>query len=73
MGLEYKRIMKNEARIGRYLTNEAGKETESTDQESRKVNAVRTKKELPKRVHSRVLHQGHSKSRKEFAKFGAMK
>lgn len=73
MGLEYKRIMKNEARTGRYLINKAGKETENTDRDSRKVNAVGTKKELPKRIHSGVLHQGRSKSCKEFSKFGAMK
>lgn len=39
MGLEYKRIMTNEARTERYLTKDAGKGRESTDQESRKVNA----------------------------------
>lgn len=63
--------MKNEARTERYLTNEAGKETESIDQES-KVNAVGTKKELPKSIHSGFLHQGQSKSCKEFAEFGAI-
>lgn len=71
MGLKYKRIMKDKAKPGRYLTNEAGKEKRSTDQEST-VNAVGTTKELPKRVNLGILHWGHSKSCQELPKFGAI-